>query len=363
MVLHVFRLALACQCAILPKAALVAFPAGVVSAVIEYFEEARHRSSLIVEDWDVKSAGFTAFSGLLAFLLVFRSSQAYGRYWNGCRLAIELMGSFFDATSASISFTFSSKAEHSKIIEFRQTIISLTSLLTAVSFNDIAGLDPHSEAQDRLKVIGWQNFDEATKSAVQAADEKVHLVFFWWQCYASAAAHGDILNVPPPILARVFAKMGAGFHNYQLAKQLNRTPFPFHYTHVTVWLLLIHLFFTPLTATRWASRPSVAFLFAFMLVFVFWALYLISVELEHPFGESEADVDVTAYQRQSNQALQILLTPEALRVASFSEGRKGGAGEMEPSGGSQIFHRWRALAKDGESSSDDGPKGALLESC
>lgn len=343
---------------VLPKAALFALPVGIACAVVTSLEENEWHTKTL-QAWNVKSAGYTAFCSLLAFLVVFRSSQAYSRYWKGCQLAQAMIGNFFDATSGIVSFTISSKADQERIVEFKQTIIAMTSLLTAVCFCDMAMMDAQSEKLPGLETIGWQNWDDETKLAVQkTGDEKVQLCFFWWQCYASMAVNEGVLNVPPPILSRVFAQMGAGLHCYEQATQLSEVPFPFHYTHATVWLLFIHMIFTPLAVTTWTERPLLAFLFSFILVFVFVALFLISAQLEHPFGEDEADVDVCELQTRSNANLRLLLTEEATRTPIFSEGRRRGNANMDNAPGTCLL---RDTAKVGDiSSSDDERSGVLL---
>jgi len=332
------HLALACSGSVLPKACLVALPGALTCGVVKYFQM-QHMNSVNskTKDWEVSSSAFTAFTGLLGILIVFRTSQAYSRYWEGVTLVQQITGNFFDAASSVVAFTIMSKATKERIAEFRQTIASLTSLLTACCFSELLDESEH-ELLERMEVMGWWNFDEQTRSAVQKSTKKAHHVFFWWQSYVIEMVGQDVLNVPPPILARTFAEMGSGLSNFENASKLTNVPMPFHYSQISTWLLLIHWVLTPLCVLSWTKRPSLAFLFTFVLIFVFWALYLTSEELEDPFGVDEADVDLVEMQRYSNECLMMLLSDGAIRTARFNKSNMEGNGTMECAGANHIYY-------------------------
>lgn len=348
MVLRAAELLLRLQTSVLPRASLLALPAGLACASIKVLDNDA------LDQWKIKAPGYKAFSGLLGFLIVFRVAQAHSRHWRGCRLAQAMIGNFFDATSGIVSLAAAtSKADRSRTSEFRQTVIALTSILSAACFCDMAGLGEGSEKLRSLEAMGWQNFDAETRLAVQrAGGEKVRLVFFWWQSCVSLAANEGIVAAHPSLISRVFGMVSTGVDCYEQANQLTELTFPIHYTRTTVCLLLIHMVLTPLAAAPWTERPLVAFLFSFMMVFGFWVLYLISNELEHPFGDDATDIDVSELQRRLNQNLRLLVESEARRSACFSEGRRRGKGDMGAAPGACLF------GQAGEvSSSDDEPSG------
>mmetsp|Transcript_97157 Transcript_97157/g.299451 ORF Transcript_97157/g.299451 Transcript_97157/m.299451 type:complete len:265 (+) Transcript_97157:349-1143(+) len=213
-------------------------------------------------------------------------------------------------------------------MEFRQTVIALTSLMNAVALMELAGLRALREFALELEVIGWEDFDEETQDTVRQSEQKVALVFFWLQSLVAQAVDDGVLNVPPPLLSRSFAELGSGMVHFENACKLTDAPFPLYYTQATIWLLVMHWVLTPLTVLTWTHRPSLAFCFSFLMVAAFWSLFFISELLEEPFGEDDTDIDVASLQQHSNERLTLLLSPEASRLARFKEGRSGGGGEM-----------------------------------
>ena len=60
-------------------------------------------------------------------LVVFRTGQAYNRFWDGSTLTHQMRGDWFDAASSIISFTRTSRADKAKLWEFRQIVVRLFS--------------------------------------------------------------------------------------------------------------------------------------------------------------------------------------------------------------------------------------------
>lgn len=79
------------------------------------------------------STVYNAFSTLLGILVVFRTGQAYNRFWDGSTLTHQMRGDWFDAASSIISFTRTSKADSTKLWDFRQIVVRLFSMLHALS--------------------------------------------------------------------------------------------------------------------------------------------------------------------------------------------------------------------------------------
>mmetsp|Transcript_97157 Transcript_97157/g.299450 ORF Transcript_97157/g.299450 Transcript_97157/m.299450 type:complete len:301 (+) Transcript_97157:3-905(+) len=113
MKVSICRLAFLCHGGALPRACKIALPNALFCIVVKTLTLNGQSAvgDYLRESWEVKSAGFQTFSGLLALFLVFRSSQAYSRYWEGCGLVNQMTGSFFDAACSVMSFTRMSKAD------------------------------------------------------------------------------------------------------------------------------------------------------------------------------------------------------------------------------------------------------------
>jgi len=323
-------------------------PGAIACAVIKYLQmENINHMNEEATDWEVSSPAFTSFTGVVGILVVFRTSQAYSRYWEGITLVQQTTGRFLDATVSINAFTAMSKASRERISEFRQTMVSLTSLLTACCFAELLEESEH-EVLEHMPVMGWWNFDEQTRSALQKSTRKAHQAFFWWQSYVVKSLGQDVLVVSPALVSRTFAEMGTGLSNFENASKLTNEPMPLNYSQITIWLLVIQWGLTPICMIRWAKRPSLAFLFSFVYTFVFWALYMVSVELEDPFGIDETDVDLIDAQQYSNECLMMLLSDDAIQTPRFSGSSAGGRGTLECTAASRIY-RTRASSSHPES--------------
>jgi len=123
-----------------------------------------------------------------------------------------------------------------------------------------------------------------------------------------------LLNEPHPILWRAFQELAEGLVKYEDCIKVAFVPFPFQYTQATTWLMFLHWFLAPLTVGTFTYRPSLAFVFTFVLVFTYWALFLIAEELENPFGEDDGDLDLWDMQRHLNSRFRMLLAPSTLQA-------------------------------------------------
>merc|ERR1719220_1142000 len=115
-----------------------------------------------------------------------------------------------------------------------------------------------------------------------------------------AAEQVGVLAVPAPILSHFFQEMGHGMVCFQAAIKVSSIPFPFPFAQTCDCLLIIHWFATPLVVCQWFTSPWWAALFTFIIVFFFWVLNSIAVEIENPFGPDANDIDCHALQRQVN---------------------------------------------------------------
>merc|ERR1719223_1169145 len=90
---------------VFPKALLVAVPCSVISAVIKacinfgMLEVLEPKDSLMRE-----SAAWSGFSFFIGFLIVFRTSEAYNRFWEGCTSTHAMRAEWFDSCSALVAF-------------------------------------------------------------------------------------------------------------------------------------------------------------------------------------------------------------------------------------------------------------------
>merc|ERR1719321_1850047 len=96
---------------VFPSSFSVALPCALISAMIRVFvdlglmEFMEHEHSVVKE-----TQAWSGFSFLVGFLVVFRTSQAYSRFWDGCTSLHRMRAEWFDACAALIAFCTHSTA-------------------------------------------------------------------------------------------------------------------------------------------------------------------------------------------------------------------------------------------------------------
>lgn len=144
---------------VFPKAATWAVPAGVVAwaAVFLFYEtfDMKHpqNANLLLGLW-------TSLTGMLGFLLVFRTQQAYARYTEGAHLLRNTRTHWFNAASSLIAFCCRRDEEAAIDVEkFQHLIVRLLSLLNCISLQMIADTDSEVFCVISLEGISSESID------------------------------------------------------------------------------------------------------------------------------------------------------------------------------------------------------------
>lgn len=279
-------------------------------------------------EWDTmimrESSGWQGFNFLVGFMIVFRTSMAYAKFWEGCTMLYKMRAEWMDACSSLLSFTkFATQPGEEKVVRFRHLLVRLFSMLHALALAEIE--DSSSDALEdvtafRYDLIDPESIDSQSLEVIRHSEGKVDLVFHWIQQLVvenmqnPATGESGALRVPPPILSRAFQELSNGMLCFQEAIKVSSVPFPFPYAQTCDCLLVIHWLITPVVTCQWFSSPWYAGAFSFIIVFIFWVLNSISVEIENPFGADPNDIDCEAFHKEMNLALLQLLSPEVMRT-------------------------------------------------
>jgi len=278
------------------------------------------------------NAVWSGINYLVGFLIVFRSSQAYSRFWEGCTCIQRMHAEWVDASSSLIAFCKHSHADPLLISDFKNRLARLVSMLHALCLAEIE--DCNSEKYENIsaysfEVIDGLGLDRRSLLAVKGCDAKVELVFQWIQQLLVEAINSGVLSIPAPICSRAFQQLAAGLVSFHDCLKVSSVPFPFPYAQTCDALLVMHFLATPLVMAQWCTQPAWAAIFAFMQVFFLWGLNSIACEIENPFGEDLNDIDTHRLQWQMNRHLyQIIdtdtqhtptLVREALRLEDSKE--------------------------------------------
>jgi len=265
-------------------------------------------------DWSVllNSAVWSGFSSLVGFLVVFRTSEAYSRFWDGCSATHQMRAEWIDAASAMMAFCQFSSAGGDQIVTFKHLLVRLFSLLHAMALGEI---EEDEESDGRiafdLELIDPSGLDTASWKSLLRCHNKTTLVFTWLQCLIVDNIKTGVLSIPPPILSRVFQELANGMIALHEAQKIAHIPFPFPYAQTCDALLFLHWLITPLVTAQWASNVWAAGVFGFVQVFILWSLNNIAVEIEHPFGSDANDLDASEMQMEMNMNLLLVLDDAA----------------------------------------------------
>lgn len=311
---------LLCQCegSIIPLAVQVATPCAMLSAVLKWLEV--HELAglhLFFDVFSIKGAAYGSFSSLLGFLVVFRTSQAYNRYWTGGGLLQQMVGSWFDSASSTFAFLKMSKAGREEVRRLEHLLVRLYSMLCALAMTELEGADEGDDESfynrlNEMEIIDVDSLDSDTLDTIRACTNKIELIFHWIQVVLVNGIEKGIINMPPPILSRSFLELADGMVKFHDCLKISMLPFPFPYSQATLVLLILHWLITPMMICTWTSNASMAALFSFLIVFIFWGLYGIATELENPFGDDPNDLDALEVMRHFNEKLRLLTTFEGL---------------------------------------------------
>jgi len=310
---------------VFPVAACIALPCAAASYVLKWVMEEGYAPFLtrFEEKSVIKATSvWSSFTFLVGFLIVFRTSQAYARFWDGCRYLHQMRAEWFDACSSLVAFCRHTRRSFEEVQRFEHILVRMFSMLHAVALAEIE--DSNSDnvenvAAFKYELVDVASLDPETLRVIKDSDSRVELVFQWIQQLVVENIARGIVSIPPPLLSRTFQELANGMCQFHEAIKVSTVPFPFPYAQTCDCLLLVHFLVTPLIITQFCTDPLWAALFSFVQIFIHWALNLTAVELENPYGFDPNDIDAEAMQLELNRHLLLLLSPVAKRIPTLSE--------------------------------------------
>jgi len=302
---------------------LIALGPGVASAVLQHMYP---NGSLAFFDGDEggilnETQAWSGFSFLVGFLIVFRTSQAYNRFWEGCTASHQMRAEWFDACSSIVSFTKYSKADARTVRRFKELLIRLTSMLHAAALAELERGEKQC-ANDlwahKYDLIDPESIDSESLETIKGAQDRVELIFEWIQQLIVESIDTGVLSIPPPLLSRSFQELATGMVQFHNAMKIAYIPLPFPYAQTCDCLLIVHMMVVPVITSQWVTNWIWAFIFTLIQVLVLWSLNLVALEIENPFGQDANDMDGGRMQEEINRHLLLLLDPATERTPRLS---------------------------------------------
>jgi predicted membrane chloride channel (bestrophin family) len=298
---------------VIPRASRFAAFSGGLALVLKLLETSdilQIEYSKLVSD----NAAVGMYSGTLAFLLVFRTSKCYSRFWHCATSCCTLRAQLLEAASSLICFTFMSSAPEADIEHFQKTVVSLTSLLHSAALGNVC-----CRQMDEFEVIGLNTLDARFRMllAQHNSRERVDLVYMWMNGLVVRSLKCGLLNVPPPILSRVFQQIEKAMVEYNQVLEVMMIPFPFPYAQTAYFLLILLGLFTPFAMCSWTDHAASCGFLTFIAVLCLACLELIASELENPFGDDDNDLPVDSFQDALNESLTLVSGDSAKQTPQY----------------------------------------------
>merc|ERR1719335_1563793 len=134
----------------------------------------------------------------------------------------------------------------------------------------------------KLGVFGKPSPEEVSR--LQGTTDKIAIVLMWMEEAISRAQVQGVLLIAPPILSRVYNELGNGLMGFNSAYRIALVPFPFCFSQMIGWCLVIFLFLCPMVAYVFTGGEMLTSGLTFCSLMGFWGLNRIAIELENPFG-------------------------------------------------------------------------------
>lgn len=260
-------------------------------------------------------------AALITLILSVRIQRAVARYWEGASLLHQMQGEWFE--SASCLFAFSRKALKTKEKEtliFRQTLIRLLSMMSASALEEI-----HPNPDAEYDVIDREGLDGDTLFYLQEAKDgmgfnREQVLLHMTQVLITEAFESGVLDIPAPILSRVYQTLSRGYVHFINARKISWTPFPFPMAQAITTFLAAFSFLLPVCLTAvYDGSLAVPFLLTFISMLFLFTLNFAAVELEIPFGDRDNHLPLHTFQGDMNRSLLMLINENSDAVATVCE--------------------------------------------
>merc|ERR1712232_1418695 len=190
---------------------------------------------------DMSMSQLASYNFVLGFLVVFRSQQAYSRFWEGATIVQQVRGEWFNAVSSCVAFCSKQKELQPRVEEFQHLLIRLASLLYCTALQQIAVLE-----DEAFEVIDVEGISEHSLHYLAEAPEKCLVILQWVQQLIVSAAEKGTVSVPPPVLSRVYQELSHGIVSITNAQKITDIVFPFPYAQFVSVMVFASSIMTPL---------------------------------------------------------------------------------------------------------------------
>eukprot|EP00928_Gymnodinium_smaydae_P096766 TRINITY_DN8612_c0_g3_i1.p1 TRINITY_DN8612_c0_g3~~TRINITY_DN8612_c0_g3_i1.p1 ORF type:complete len:618 (-),score=75.01 TRINITY_DN8612_c0_g3_i1:111-1904(-) len=294
---------------VLPRTLAVAVPATLITIAFHLTTSSLGYALPSVE----AGQAWVGYNAALGALIVFRTSQAYSRWWEGGTLLQQVRGEWYNAASNLIAFTTRNSAYKKQAVEFQHLLVRLMSMLYCSALQQVAEI-PH----DEYEILDTSGIEQDSIDYLIDSEDRCEVLVQWIQRLVVINSENGILTVPAPIVSRVFQELGRGMVNFNNVKKIKEFPFPFPYLQILNLLLVLQAVASPIANCFLVKNVYFASALTFFSVIGYWSINYIAQEIEHPFGTDPNDLPVIDMCSNMNRSLWVLLEKQAQRPPSFT---------------------------------------------
>merc|ERR1719424_1176708 len=305
------------QGSVFPKAMVWAVPCTAMAMYFHWLLEDNEISEALGVG-DAAASAWGGFTFILGFLIVYRSQKAYDRWWEGGTLLQQLRGEWFNAYSCLVAFCNTAPEKKGEVIQFQQQLVRMFSLLYGCALTQVSVME-----ENTFELVGLEGLDVESVRFLETCEDKCEIALQWIQKLIVEAERSQTLKIAPPILSRVYNELGNGIVNLNNARKITEFPIPFPLAQMTMVMLITHAIFTPLLTAATVSTKGWAGILTFTVIFSYWSILYIALELEMPFGDDPNDLPLRDMAKDMNTSLRKMLEPLSQQVPLFTyvEGR------------------------------------------
>jgi len=257
---------------------------------------------------------WSGFTSILGFFMVFRNNTAYARFWEGTALMREMRGEWMNAGSSLIAFCSSRADRMTEVKQFQAVLARLLSMMHCSALQTVAEVEDH-----HFQILSPMGIDPERLRFLTGSTKRTEIILQWVQRLIVEAARGGVLEIPPPILSRVFQELSRGIVNYHNVRKIKEVPLPFPYAQMITIMLVVHWLLTPLIASQMIASPILAFMLSMILQTSLWSIIYIALEIEQPFGEDMNDLPMADMQVEFNDFLELLLVEQVQTAPEYTK--------------------------------------------
>mmetsp|Transcript_38038 Transcript_38038/g.88976 ORF Transcript_38038/g.88976 Transcript_38038/m.88976 type:complete len:600 (-) Transcript_38038:86-1885(-) len=317
---HSFGTLLSLTGSVIPSGLMFAIPCGILGGILcalKNYTDFQYDS--LAPENSHNLASYMAFNSILGFLIVFRTQNAYSRFWEGTTLLQQVRGEWYSAVSSLFAFFTTASDKKEEVDRHKHLIIRLMSLMYCAGLQSVAVMNDID-----FEVIDTEGMEKEQLIYMSYSPEPPLVILQWLQQVIVSSIRTGVTDIPAPIVSRVFQELSNGLVHLQNVAKISDTLFPFAYAQMISVMLLIQFCLAPVFSTAMTDSITMAALGSFMTVFLTACMNLIASEIEMPFGDDPNDLEVKEMQKALNANLVTLMDPRTSSQPQFvlsDEGR------------------------------------------